>query len=137
MDFILIVNDLEYIRINWVNYAVATPGTKNITSFINDMQLGKTQNTNLSGVSLLTVHKSKGLEFDTTFVIGLNEGVLPDYRATDENISEEDNNAYVAFSRAKRRCYLSALESRMMPWGSRKQQNVSRYINKVLDIFED
>lgn len=133
----LLINDLKFLKTNWVNYSVSASGNRSLTSFINDMHLGKTQKTVLNGVSLLTVHKSKGLEFDTTFVIGLNEGILPDYRATDENISEEDNNAYVAFSRAKRRCYISALETKMMPWGSRKNQTISRYIKKVQDIFDN
>ncbi|MEA4875657.1 ATP-dependent helicase [Anaerorhabdus sp.] len=133
----LLINDLNFLKVNWVNYSVNASGNKSLTSFINDMHLGKTQKTVLNGVSLLTVHKSKGLEFDTTFVIGLNEGVLPDYRATEDNISEEDNNAYVAFSRAKRRCYISALETKMMPWGSRKNQVISRYIEKVQDIFDN
>lgn len=132
----LIINDLEFLKTNWINYSVATSGKKSLTSFINDMHLGKTQSIKMDGVSLLTVHKSKGLEFDTTFVIGLNEGVLPDYRATAENISEEDNNAYVAFSRAKRRCYISAVKTRMMPWGSRKPQKTSRYIEKIQDVFD-
>lgn len=132
----LVINDLKFLKTNWINYSVANTTNRSLTSFLNDMHLGKTQKTVLKGVSMLTVHKSKGLEFDTTFVIGLNEGVLPDYRATSENISEEDNNAYVAFSRSKRRCYISALKTRMMPWGSRKEQAISRYIERVIDIFE-
>lgn len=132
----LVINDFEFLKSNWINYSVSSSGNRSLTSFINDMHLGKTQKTDLNGVSLLTVHKSKGLEFDTTFVIGLNEGILPDYRATDDNISEEDNNAYVAFSRAKRRCYISALKTKMMPWGSRKNQTISRYVNKVKDVFD-
>lgn len=133
----LVINDLEFLKVNWINYAITRTGNRSLTSFINDMHLGKTQKTILEGISLLTVHKSKGLEFDTTFVIGLNEGILPDYRATDDNISEEDNNAYVAFSRAKRRCYISALKTKMMPWGGRKNLDISRYIDKVKDVFDN
>lgn len=131
----LIINDFNQIKTNWINYSTANSENKSLTSFINEMHLGKTQKISLNGVSLLTVHKSKGLEFETTFVIGLNEGVLPDYRSSEDNISEEDNNAYVAFSRAKRRCYISALKSRTMPWGSQKPQKISRYIEKVRGVF--
>lgn len=130
----LLINDFNFLKTNWVNYS-ASSENKSLTSFINDMHLGKTQKTDLSGISLLTVHKSKGLEFDTTFVLGLNEGTLPDYRATEDTMAEEDNNAYVALSRAKRRCYISALKFKMMPWGSRKPQEISRYIERIEEVF--
>lgn len=61
-------------------------------------------------VSLMTVHTAKGLEFDTVFIYGLNEGVFPSNRAIQEsskNIEEERRLAYVAFTRAKKKLYLT------------------------------
>ena len=61
-------------------------------------------------VSLMTVHTAKGLEFDTVFVYGLNDGVFPSRRALEEskkNLEEERRLAYVAITRAKKKLYLS------------------------------
>ena len=62
-------------------------------------------------VSLMTVHIAKGLEFDNVFVIGLMEGAFPSLRAESETgrdgVEEERRLAYVAFTRARKRLYLS------------------------------
>ncbi len=62
-------------------------------------------------VSLMTIHNAKGLEFDNVFVIGMNEGVFPSFRAESESgrdgSEEERRLAYVAFTRAKKRLFLS------------------------------
>jgi DNA helicase-2/ATP-dependent DNA helicase PcrA len=132
-DKYMLINDMKVFLDNWKNFLKRSKvREKNLKSFINDFIMGKTFNFSFDGLSLLTVHKSKGLEFDTTFVIGLNEGTLPDYRATkDEDMVEEDNNAYVALSRAKRRCYISSTRLKMMPWGKSKIQNESRYVTVI------
>lgn len=57
-------------------------------------------------VALMTVHTAKGLEFNTVFVIGFNDGVFPNQRALDEGkekaLEEERRLAYVAFTRAQK-----------------------------------
>lgn len=62
-----------------------------------------------SNIHLLTIHKSKGLEFNTVFVIGFNDGVLPHSRATD--IDDEKRLLYVAMTRAKEHLWLSTVGS--------------------------
>lgn len=56
-------------------------------------------------VELMTVHASKGLEFDTVFVIGMNQGVFPSKKTQD--IEEERRLFYVAITRAKERLFIS------------------------------
>jgi DNA helicase-2/ATP-dependent DNA helicase PcrA len=56
------------------------------------------------GVSLMTIHKAKGLEFPVVFVIGLVEGIIPTKKG---DIEEERRIAFVALSRAMRLLYLS------------------------------
>ena len=59
-------------------------------------------------IPVITVHQAKGLEFDTVYVVGCNEGVFPSYRSVKENnLSEELRLFYVAMTRAKRKLYLS------------------------------
>ena len=59
-------------------------------------------------VKLMTVHGAKGLEFPVVFLCGLSEGIFPGKRAnTREKLEEERRLAYVAFTRAKDRLYLS------------------------------
>jgi DNA helicase II / ATP-dependent DNA helicase PcrA len=84
---------------------------------------------NKKGLTLATVHTVKGLEFDIVFLMGMNEGVLPDFRAENlKALAEEQNNAYVAVTRAKKCIYVSYPKSRIMPWGGIKYQTVSRFI---------
>lgn len=66
-------------------------------------------------VNLMTIHAAKGLEFDTVFVAGLEEGLVPHARALEEgesNLEEERRLFYVAITRAKRRLHLSACRTR-------------------------
>lgn len=65
----------------------------------------------IEGVSCMSVHSSKGLEFDYVFVIGLEEGFFPMTRE-DSSLEEERRLAYVAFTRAKKELYLSFVDSR-------------------------
>ena len=59
-------------------------------------------------VKLMTVHSAKGLEFPVVFLCGLSEGIFPGKRAnTREKLEEERRLAYVAFTRAKDRLFLS------------------------------
>lgn len=133
----LVVGDLKIIKENWDNFLKRSKTTNpSLNTFINELNMGKTKNFDLDGISLLTIHKSKGLGFDTTFVIGLNEGTLPDYRAIESSeLIEEKNNVYVALSRAKRRCYISSVRVKMMPWGKYKEQKESRYVEKIKEAI--
>jgi DNA helicase-2/ATP-dependent DNA helicase PcrA len=58
-------------------------------------------------VTFMTIHGSKGLEFDNIFVPGCVEGNFPNYRALNESPEEERRLAFVAFTRAKRRLFIS------------------------------
>ncbi|MBQ4343083.1 MAG: UvrD-helicase domain-containing protein [Erysipelotrichaceae bacterium] len=61
-------------------------------------------------VQLMTVHASKGLEFDTVFLCGMNDGVFPSERSMQDGLKgleEERRLAYVAMTRAKRKLYIT------------------------------
>ncbi|MDB5930880.1 MAG: ATP-dependent helicase UvrD, partial [Polaromonas sp.] len=67
-------------------------------------------------VQLMTVHSSKGLEFDCVFITGLEDGIFPHENALNDagGIEEERRLMYVAITRARKRLYLSHSQTRML-----------------------
>jgi DNA helicase-2/ATP-dependent DNA helicase PcrA len=63
-------------------------------------------------VKLMTIHKSKGLEFPVIFMVGVSEGILPHNMALNaDNIEEERRLAYVGITRAEDELYVSSLST--------------------------
>jgi DNA helicase-2/ATP-dependent DNA helicase PcrA len=73
-------------------------------------------NENLDAVSIMTLHSAKGLEFDTVFLPGWEEGLFPHQRALDEGgrngLEEERRLAYVGLTRAKKRLHIWFVSNR-------------------------
>ncbi len=85
------------------------------------------------GLTLSTVHTMKGQEFDIVYLIGMDEGTFPDYRAVQKGgieLEQERNNLYVAFTRAKRFLYVTYPKKRTMPWGGVKHRTISSLLKK-------
>ncbi|MDP2123594.1 MAG: UvrD-helicase domain-containing protein [Parvibaculum sp.] len=74
------------------------------------------QNDTADKINLMTLHAAKGLEFDTVFLPGWEEGLFPHQRSLDENglagLEEERRLAYVGITRAKKRAYISFAANR-------------------------
>lgn len=104
-----------------------------LSAFRNAMALGKLNpDVSETGITLSTVHTMKGLEKDIVFLMGFCEGTFPDYRAnTVTKVNEERNTAFVAVTRARRWLFVSYPQSRMMPWGSTRFQEPSRFIAEM------
>jgi len=85
-------------------------------------------------VKLMTVHAAKGLEFPIVFVVGMEDGLFPHANALGDraNLEEERRACYVALTRAKRKLYITAAESRMF-FGKRRDQDVSRFAEEIPD----
>jgi len=85
-------------------------------------------------VSLMTIHKSKGLEFDTVFVSGCDEGVLPHYGFGDDmgraNIEEERRLFYVAMTRARKKLFLSSAGKRYS-YNGPQEYSISTFIRDI------
>ena len=84
-------------------------------------------------ITLMTIHAAKGLEFNTVFVVGLEENIFPSLLSTDnpEAIEEERRLLYVAITRAEKHCYLTWTHSR---WRYGKMDgfvNPSRFLNDI------
>ncbi|WP_022871186.1 ATP-dependent DNA helicase UvrD2 [Yaniella halotolerans] len=84
----------------------------------------------MDGVSLASIHSAKGLEWDTVFLVGVTEGLMPISFATeDKNVDEERRLFYVGITRAKTRLYLSWALSRSA--GGRANRRPSRFLRAI------
>lgn len=133
----LILSDIALWMRHWMKYRGVVPAeNRSLLSFRNCVALGKTQDSSKNkGISLLSAHMSKGLQFEVVFVIGLCEGTFPDYRAVNKGgkeLEQEKNNMFVAVTRAKRLCYLLYPQNKKMPWGTSKWQKESRFLQNIV-----
>ena len=83
-------------------------------------------------VVMMTIHSAKGLEFDTVFLVGMEETVFPGLRAIgeEEEMEEERRLCYVAITRAKRKLYLVSARQRMI-FGRTNANRVSRFVDEI------
>lgn len=83
-------------------------------------------------VTLATIHAVKGLEFDTVFICGLEEGIMPTSRSEHESgaVEEERRLMYVAITRARKRLFLSRSKSRYL-YGRRNLTAPSMFIKEL------
>ncbi len=64
-------------------------------------------------VSLMTLHNAKGLEFEVVFITGLEDGIIPHYKAREEGRFEEERRLlYVGITRAKKKLYITTADKR-------------------------
>jgi DNA helicase II / ATP-dependent DNA helicase PcrA len=93
-------------------------------------------------VRLMTVHASKGLEFDVVFITGLEVGLFPHEKVTEENLTPEEREEerrlfYVALTRAKKKVYLSYAQLRTI-FGRQQVNMPSEFISDIPDnLIED
>jgi DNA helicase-2/ATP-dependent DNA helicase PcrA len=128
----LVLQDLVEWRKHWNYFVRSVPGGRHsVQLFLNHVALGTTQQPSHEGISLLTVHSAKGMEFEIVFVIGMTEGTFPDYRAKGDAMTEEWRNAFVAVTRSRRLLYLTWPKIKKMPWGDYAVQKQSRFITKL------
>ena len=83
-------------------------------------------------VTLMTVHAAKGLEFDSVFVVGMEEQLFPSMMAYDSTrqMEEERRLLYVAITRAEKRCFLSYAKSRFR-YGKVEYGMPSRFLKDI------
>jgi len=100
----------------------------NLREFLNELSLESDQDKIANSlINLMTIHASKGLEFEHLFVIGMEEGFFP---LNDADIEEERRLAYVAITRAKKELTLSYVKSRFLR-GQRTQVSKSRFLTEA------
>ncbi len=87
-------------------------------------------------VTIATIHSVKGLEFDTVFIVGLEETIFPISRAcdSDDELEEERRLMYVAITRAKRDLFLARAKSRYL-YGNKNMTVESRFVKEILPLL--
>jgi DNA helicase-2/ATP-dependent DNA helicase PcrA len=112
-------------------------GVEGLLSFLEEVTLdhskiGSEDPAEGEGVTLITIHNTKGLEFDDVYVAGLEEKLFPSSMSDDEDgIEEERRLFYVAATRAKFNLYLFSAKSRRV-WGRMEYDRIpSRFIDEI------
>jgi DNA helicase-2/ATP-dependent DNA helicase PcrA len=133
-----VYDDTEVMLREWDQYLRSgSSQTRALRGFLSSLALGTSQQIRSDGTALLTVHSSKGLEFEVVFIVGMAEGVFPDYRAQNKPsaMAEEKRNAFVAVTRSRRLLYLSFPRKREMPWGDVWQCKPSPFLIQVQEYL--
>jgi len=118
------------------------PSRDGVMKFLDDIALLSDQDSlegARHGVRLMTVHASKGLEFDTVFISGLEEGLFPQSRddASQEEEEEERRLFYVALTRAQKKVFLAHAAMRTI-FGSRSYTLPSEFLSDIsADLIEE
>jgi ATP-dependent DNA helicase UvrD/PcrA len=82
-------------------------------------------------ITLMTLHNAKGLEYDTVFVVGCEEGAFPHMRALEEGGEEEERRlCYVGITRARRRLYMTWARERRL-FGRAERNLPSRFVDEL------
>ena len=97
-----------------------------LTSELDNLKEGQT------AVSLLTLHASKGLEFPVVFLVGLEQGLFPNFRSLDDpdSLEEERRLCYVGITRAQELLHLTHARERRL-YGSREPAVVSQFMAEL------
>ena len=121
---------------NLKELVVAMAEFENLGGFLEHVSLVMDNAADAAGdmVNLMTLHSAKGLEFDTVFLPGWEEGLFPNQRSMEENglaaLEEERRLAYVGLTRARRRAYVSFAANRRIhgQWQSAMR---SRFVDEL------
>jgi DNA helicase-2/ATP-dependent DNA helicase PcrA len=83
-------------------------------------------------VQLMTLHSAKGLEFPVVFMVGMEEGLFPGQKSSDDpaRLAEERRLCYVGMTRARKKLYLMHTESRFL-YGSEMSPTPSRFLREI------
>ena len=113
-----------------------TTGREALSQFLERLTLDSTvlgddDNRDKDGVTLITMHNTKGLEYDTVFCVGLEDEIIPGRNKEDDESKEEERRIlYVAMTRARKKLYLSYATLRML-WGNFNNEHPSSFLKEI------
>ena len=127
-------HDVQY-NLDGDEIEVDRSGLACVKAFLDQIALvssGEENDETEKGVTLMTLHSAKGLEFPVVFLVGMEEGLFPHTRSlTDTREMEEERRlCYVGMTRAKERLYLISAAQRRL-YGTSHWNNPSRFIKDL------
>lgn len=107
-----------------------------LNRFLEELTLRSAVEKETSGIKLMTLHNSKGLEFQLAFLVGMEEDILPhaNSRDSDTALEEERRLCYVGMTRAKKQLYLCSTTFRYL-WGIARPMRPSRFLKEIPPQF--
>jgi DNA helicase-2/ATP-dependent DNA helicase PcrA len=117
---------IQFEEENEDNSLVAFLANASLASDLDNLEEGQNR------VSLMTLHSSKGLEFPVVFLVGVEQGLFPNYRSLDDpqSLEEERRLCYVGITRAKERLFISYARERRL-YGSREPASPSLFLAEL------
>jgi superfamily I DNA/RNA helicase len=131
------LDNIDHLARSLEKYASEEPDAS-LGKFLGQLQLdgpGKEKEEEDPGVTLITIHGSKGLEWQWVFLAGLEEDLLPHKKTMEEaegDIQEERRLCYVGITRARQRLFMSHAKTRKK-YGSMVPRTVSRFLEELGD----
>ena len=116
-------------------FVANNPG-QTLGDWLQETMLASEVGGDLKGVNMMTLHMSKGLEFERVFLVGLEDGLLPHFNSTDDikSVEEERRLLYVGMTRAKNKLSISAAYMRRT-YGKTQTNPVSRFLGEIPSRF--
>ncbi|MDL2300368.1 UvrD-helicase domain-containing protein [Clostridiaceae bacterium OttesenSCG-928-D20] len=132
--------NIEELKSNIISYARDTEDDS-LAGFLDEVALYTdldSLNRDDNAVTMMTMHAAKGLEFETVFIVGVEEGLFPGIRTIGEpdEIEEERRLCYVAMTRAKQKLYILCAKQRML-FGKTGANLASRFIAEIPEEYAE
>jgi len=137
IDRVSNLNELVSAAVTFINTTEIENEALTLVEFLNftSLESGELQaSAGDDALQLMTIHSSKGLEFDAVFITGLEDGLCPHEQSLSESdgLEEERRLMYVAVTRAKNKLYLTLAQSRMLH-GQTRYNIPSRFLDEIPD----
>ena len=137
IDRVSNLNELVSAAVTFTNTSEIENEALTLVEFLNYTSLESGEHQASIGddaLQLMTIHSSKGLEFDVVFITGLEDGLCPHEQSLSESdgLEEERRLMYVAVTRAKNKLYLTLAQSRMLH-GQTRYNIPSRFLDEIPD----
>lgn len=123
--------------VNMLSLDQFSQGQEGINSFLelaslDASSLGEEEGKSQDGVTLITMHNTKGLEFDRVYIVGMENEIFPGRmdESTAEDIEEERRICYVAMTRAKKELCMFCASSRLR-WGTMQSETPSMFLKEI------
>lgn len=120
-----LLNDIKSFEDTYKHYTYERKeNNRNLGDFLNYLSLSPKKDLSGKGVALLTGHASKGLEFDYVFLMSMNQGIFPDFRAKKGSraLEEERRNCFVSVTRTREKLFISHTKMKETKFGVFKQE---------------